>query len=823
MGHGVGMNAARPPRKRWIGGLQRHVFAIMFAAMAMLFVVGVSGAKQYHALLQQQRDVYDDAKADRVRLGDVERALRIQADAWRNILLTGPDARLHPDRLHTSGQEAVRTIDVLHGYFHARPGHFGPDLIEAIDALRTEQKALALRYRDALKNLRAPGADRRAIARDSLGRIDRATGPILSRIADTLDLHAKRQAEAVIRKIAATEKSLLAFGLATAILSCLLLLWRLERILARPLANAAAAAHRIARNDLETPVASGRGDGMHELSGALETMRESLLKERTRFAGALHQAESARATLDELVAERTRELAYSEQQYGLTFERAGVGIAHISVDGNWLQVNDRFCQILGYSAVDLRGTGFQRFSLPADLADERAALGALLDGRAESSSGEKRMVRKDGSLVWVSQTVSLLRDEAGMPQRYIFVVDDISKRKSAESALQRSEQRLSTILWATPAAIISVDSDGKVCSFNQVAEQVFGYASDEIIGRPVDILVPPKLRQVHRVYMAGYSDETNSPHNMNQSREITGYRRNGEIFPAAATVSKLELEDEDIFTVILVDVTRERAAEAAALAAKREAEIANRSKSTFLAHMSHELRTPLNAVIGYSQMLSQQMLGEIDNPKYLEYADIITKSGEHLLELISDILDVSKIEAGEFELTESEIAPESLIEECMAIVRERAESANLSLNREMSGPAPLVFADRLRMKQVILNLLSNAIKFTPPFGTITVSAETTARGLEIHIKDTGCGIAEQDIPRVLEPFGQAHNSMMFSQQGAGLGLPLVNSLMALHGGTLEIDSTIRNGTTATVIFPPERIVAGDAGQTTAKIPLSAGG
>ena len=223
--------------------------------------------------------------------------------------------------------------------------------------------------------------------------------------------------------------------------------------------------------------------------------------------------------------------------------------------------------------------------------------------------------------------------------------------------------------------------------------------------------------------------------------------------------------------------------------------------------MSHELRTPLNAIIGFSEVLGEQMFGPLGNQRYREYAHDIHGAGCHLLALINDILDLSKAEAGKFDLNCEDVAPDDLIGECLKLMRGRAVGAKLSLTQGASGPAPSLLVDRLRLKQILLNLLSNAVKFTPPGGAIRVTTEMDQEGrMIIAVSDTGIGIAPDMIQVALEPFRQISSPFARNAEGTGLGLSLVKALMESHGGQLQLDSALNLGTTARLVFPASRVV-----------------
>ncbi len=248
--------------------------------------------------------------------------------------------------------------------------------------------------------------------------------------------------------------------------------------------------------------------------------------------------------------------------------------------------------------------------------------------------------------------------------------------------------------------------------------------------------------------------------------------------------------------------------------ARHRAESANVAKSRFLAQMSHELRTPLNAILGFSEVMKSEIFGAHTVPAYKDYSADIHNSGVHLLNLINEILDLSRIEAGRYELNEEAVSLVHIVADCHHLLKLRASSRGITIHEIFEEDMPRVWADERAIRQVVLNLLSNAIKFTPQGGEIWLKAGWTASGGQyLSIKDTGSGIAEDEIPVVLASFGQGSNSIKSAEQGAGLGLPIAKSLIDMHGGTFTLKSKLRIGTEVIITLPPERVMSALAPMT----------
>ncbi len=388
-----------------------------------------------------------------------------------------------------------------------------------------------------------------------------------------------------------------------------------------------------------------------------------------------------------------------------------------------------------------------------------------------------------------------------------------ARRDQDQSRLERASRRIRGILDSMVDAVVTIDSQGIIETFNPAAERMFGYTEAEVVGRSVNILVPEAFRSGHNRSIAEYRPNAGS-RIIGNDREVLAMRRDGSTFPMNLAVSELRLGGPDgqgaaarrVFVGVIRDITRRKQQEAELLASKSQAEMANRAKSEFLANMSHELRTPLNAIIGFSEILDSEFFGKL-NERQKACAKDIHDSGKHLLDIVNAVLDMSKIEAGRYELSEEVIDPCETVAQCLTMVRDRAADSGVDLRNSVSGGLPAVWVDRRAFKQVLLNLLSNAVKFTPEGGSVTLTAHVEEDGgLTLSVIDTGIGIPKEFMEHLFQPFRQADNSSSRQFEGTGLGLSISKNFMELHGGSLTCVSTSGAGTTMTLHLPAERVV-----------------
>ena len=510
----------------------------------------------------------------------------------------------------------------------------------------------------------------------------------------------------------------------------------------------------------------------------------------------------------EAALERQRAVGIVQQRLINAERIANVGNWHWNIITNELFWSDQIYRIFGLLPQEF-GASYPAFLnrvYPEDRATVEEAVRRAVEGGMPYDI-DHRIVRADGIVRIVHEQGEITRDETGRAIEMNGVVQDVTELREAEAKRIKSELRLAAILSIAPEAIIAVDVAGHIQLFNDGAEQIFGYKADTMIGRPLEVLLPERARTHHLRMMQAFGEGAEPSRIMSRRGRIAGLRHDGTEFPAEASIAKIEVAGEKLFTVILRDITERVEQERVLVAAKDAAESANRAKSEFLANMSHELRTPLNAVIGFSELITQQKLGPIGNERYCEYAADITSSGKHLLDVINDILDMAKIEARQTSLDESTIDLGQVALASAGFMSTAANDKNIVVTTQICPMMPPIRADERRIKQIVLNLLSNAIKFSPKGSEVTMRISIAENGEPtLVVSDTGIGIPLELLPHVGQPFIQVDGALTRRFEGTGLGLALSKAFADLHGGTLTIESEIGRGTTVTLRLPADRVV-----------------
>ena len=408
-----------------------------------------------------------------------------------------------------------------------------------------------------------------------------------------------------------------------------------------------------------------------------------------------------------------------------------------------------------------------------------------------------QMARSKGSEV-ASLAISLRKANHELNRR-------INEEKTMAHALRESEQKYRAIFENAGIGICQIAPTGEWINANKTMAQIMGYTNpqDLLLAQPDlhgKLFVDPHVR---RDWFAGLEESSQK----GQEAEVRTHRGDTVWVNMTGHAVRDTMGDIMHFECTMFDITERRNAELNLLRTKEQADFANRSKSEFLANMSHELRTPLNAIIGFSEIIRDQLFGPVGQAQYVEYAGDIHDSGQLLLSLINDILDMSKIEAGKRALAESVMSVEDTVRSVSRLVAARAKEGKIKLTMSVPRDFPCFRAEERAIKQILTNLLTNAIKFTPEGGTVSLTAEQTDKGdLRIVVEDTGIGMSAEEIPVAMAPFGQIESALSRKNQGTGLGLPLTRALVELHGGTLDLESAVGKGTKITLLFPKDRVV-----------------
>jgi PAS domain S-box-containing protein len=609
--------------------------------------------------------------------------------------------------------------------------------------------------------------------------------------------------------------------------------------------------------------------------------RAAACRARTgRFGAALSPvlAHNSRRRGDPVGSGRPKEaVLQSEQQLRAIFNQAAVGIALAGMDGRFIELNRKFAEILGYSEPELRALTFTELTHPDDRGITSESVRQLLAGDIPEYTLEKRYLRKDGDVVWSLTTVTLMRDQHGQPQRFIGVIEDITRRKEAEAAL-REETRILELLNETGKLLASeLDLKSLLQAVTDAATQLSGAqfgsffynTTDEngdafllytlsgapreafdTFGKPrATALFGPTFRGEAPIRIADVLKDaryaTMGPHHgmppghlpVRSYLAVPVKSRSGEVigglFFGHSQVGVFTERAERLIAGVaaqagiavdnarLYDVAQRAAEERKALleserAARTAAERLSEVKDEFLATLSHELRTPLNAILGWAQVLRAGRKGEAD---YLRGLETIERNARVQTQLIEDLLDMSRITAGKIRLDVQHVDAIALIDVAAETVKPAADAKNIRIERDYDRTLTSMSGDPARLQQVIWNLLSNAIKFTPHGGQVRIALNRAGGNVEIVVSDTGIGIKPEFLPHLFERFRQGDSSSTRRFGGLGLGLSIVKSLVELHGGTVWADSPGEGlGTTVKMLIPlvVPHAVFEDAGISTAR-------
>lgn len=797
---------------------------------ALMLMVGAMGATTYGTLqahsrqVAQTRDVIDRGRSVLVDLLDAE-------TGERGFLITDDTQYLEPYqrgtvalRADTAALRALTRDDATQQRLLDRLTEVAAERVALLDTVKTRRQtdgpAVALKVFRQSRGKALMDSARVIIARiqDEEGRLLAAREAAESRAANRL-----------------------IFALVAGAVLAALFAFLMNALLHRK-------AERIAASERLT---SEQNELLQEQTLELELTNEQLHDQQAELEMQTEELQATAAYLEE----RTEALTESEARFRAVFERSRVGMARVSFSGaRWLEVNDAFREMLGYTQDEFLATPWPEITHPDDVDSDLIPFGRMAVGDLEWYAVEKRFIHKFGHHVWARLTLSLVRDSAGRPDYEIAVIEDVSRQHAAaaererllaaeELARSRAEtlQHISASLSAarTPAdvaaatisaGIVAADASraavGLLDDDNGRTVELLahsGYTEAQVarlLDMPMGGLLPlADLVRTRAAVLIGRHDETvvrypafakwidaagfhgsaMFPLFVGQGAEerVLGYLGFGFERDREFTESEVAFL-ETVARLCSQALDRARAYNAAE-AARHEAEAANRAKSQFLATMSHELRTPLNAIAGYADLMELELRGPLTE---LQRADLarIKVSGQHLLSLINDVLNFAKIEAGRLELQFSPASVSALVAGIDPLIAPQYGARGLAYAFECADDA-VVWADAEKVQQILLNLLTNAGKFTAPGNTVTVQSEQDDHVVRIHVRDRGRGIPADKLDRIFEPFVQIDRHLtQASQQGVGLGLSISRELARAMGGDLTAESTLGEGSTFTLVL-----------------------
>ena len=532
-------------------------------------------------------------------------------------------------------------------------------------------------------------------------------------------------------------------------------------------------------------------------------------KQDLKIAEMSKNLEGAQSELQNKITERDKlfhALRKSERENRAVINSVSDVIFETDETGRLMFLNETWKRITHREVAETLGHSLFGLIDTADQQKQRDMFEELVRGERQAYRIETRLNLGQNTFKPVEVAFSMLRMTDDKSIRVVGTITDIEKRRRAELAVREAEQKFRAIFENSISGIYQSSPDGRFMNVNSALAEILGYDSPEdLINSVTDIGAQMYVNQIDRQEFINRLLFEGRVSGI----ETEVFRKDGtKIWVMQnARIVRSEKGSVEYYEGSIYDVTERKQAEEVMRQARIQAEISSRTRMEFLANMSHELRTPLNAVIGFSEIIKDEVMGPLNVPVYKEYAQDIYDSGNYLLKIISEILEVSKIETGNRDLNVSNFRIQKALKSCMVIMTSRVEQAGVDLAINLPEDLPELLAEELGFKQIMLNLIGNAIKFTPKGGKVTVTARVQPAGeMEIDIVDTGIGMTDVEIKKAMQPFGKVDTSFSGMKEGTGLGLTIVDSLVRLHGGAFRLISEKGVGTTARVTMPASRVL-----------------
>lgn len=478
-----------------------------------------------------------------------------------------------------------------------------------------------------------------------------------------------------------------------------------------------------------------------------------------------------------------------------------------------IHANSEFLRLSGYESLQALSDvgGLDALLQRQDLDDKTSEAGGMVVVREDDSivpvTARLQSVRYDGATALIlalmpsQSTIEFPEPIAAsepVPAEQTHKADEIAH-------LEVEVEELRAILDTATDGVVLMGADGTIRSMNRAASALFNYENEQTSGKPFVMLFAHESQKSVLDYLHGLSSH-GVISLLNDGREVIGREASGGFVPLFMTIGKLTSSNG--YCAVIRDITQWKRTEDELRSAKRAAETANAHKSDFLAHVSHEIRTPLNAIIGFADMMATERLGPVGHSRYIEYANDIGRSGRHVLDIVNDLLDISKIEAGEMELDFVSVGLNETVAEAVSLVQPQANTQRVIIRTALSHSVPPVVADLRSVKQIVLNILSNAIRFTPSGGQIVVSTSYEANGsVVLRVRDTGIGMTRSELELAMKPFRQVAGASRKRGDGTGLGLPLTKAMVDANRASFTIHSAPNEGTLVEIAFPSPRVLA----------------